>query len=142
MKMNRSVDDKIADVLKIDVEKPQETEVVKYEPKEIVQSNAPAHERDFEWSRENIMMAISTGQNSLEELFELAKQSQQPRAFEVISHLIKTITEANKDLIELHRKKLDMDPERIQGKTVNQNLFVGSTKELMEIIKKKDEPTD
>lgn len=142
MKMNRSVDDKIADVLKVDVEEPQEAEVVKYEPKEIVQSNAPEHERDFEWSRENIMMAISTGQNSLEELFELAKQSQQPRAFEVISHLIKTITDANKDLIELHRKKLDMDPERTQGKTVNQNLFVGSTKELMDIIKKKDEPTD
>ena len=139
MKMNRSVDDKIADVLNIDVEEPQETEVVKYETKEIVQSDAPEHERDFEWSRENIMMAINTGQNSLEELFELAKQSQQPRAFEVIASLIKTLTDANKDLIELHRKKLDMDPEKAQGKTVNQNLFVGSTKELMDIIKKKDE---
>ena len=78
MKMNRSVDDKIADVLNIDVEEPQETEVVKYETKELVQSDAPEHERDFEWSRETIMLAINTGQNSLEALFQLAKQSQQP----------------------------------------------------------------
>lgn len=139
--MKKSVDDKIADVLDIDVES-EEAQVVEYKPKEIVQSDAPEVDRDFEWTRENIMMAINTGQNSLEELFELAKQSQQPRAFEVISHLIKTITDANKDLMELHRKKISMDPEAQNPKTVNQNLFVGSTKELMDIIKKKDDSTD
>ena len=84
MKMNRSVDDKIGDKLDIAVEEHKMTEVIA--PAEVRNiSDASEFERDYTWTRENIMLLIQTGQNSLDELFEIARQSQNPRAFEVIS---------------------------------------------------------
>lgn len=135
--MSKSVDEKIADVLDVEIE--ENTKVTTIEPSNIAPYEADkddTFERDFEYTRENIMRVIETGQHSLEELFELARQSQNARAFEVLSGLIKNISDANKDLMELHRKKKEIDPNKEQGpQTLNQNLFVGSTAELMQMIK-------
>ena len=131
--MMNKVDDKIGQVLDVDVEviEPEKatTEVVK-------QDNVDnMFERDFEYTRENIMQVIETGNRSLEELFELARQAQNARAFEVIAGMIKTLADANKDLMELHKKKVSLDPESNKPQTLNQNLYVGSTAELMRMIK-------
>ena len=131
--MKTSVNDKIGDKLDIAVEENNMPSVVK--PSEIVVSDASEFERDYTWTRENIMSLIQTGQNSLEELFEIARQSQNPRAFEVISELIKTVANANKSLLDLHRQRKNHDPNAGPG-TVNNNLFVGSTADLMSLIKK------
>lgn len=132
-KMKTSVNDKIGDKLDIAVEENNMPSVIK--PSEIVVSDASEFERDYTWTRENIMSLIQTGQNSLEELFEIARQSQNPRAFEVISELIKTVANANKSLLDLHRQRKNHDPNAGPG-TVNNNLFVGSTADLMSLIKK------
>lgn len=131
--MKTSVNDKIGDKLDIAVEENNMPSVIK--PSEIVVSDASEFERDYTWTRENIMSLIQTGQNSLEELFEIARQSQNPRAFEVISELIKTVANANKSLLDLHRQRKNHDPNAGPG-TVNNNLFVGSTADLMSLIKK------
>lgn len=131
--MKTSVNDKIGDKLDIAVEENNMPSVIK--PSEIVVSDASEFERDYTWTRENIMSLIQTGQNSLEELFEIARQSQNPRAFEVISELIKTVANANKSLLDLHRQRKNLDPNAGPG-TVNNNLFVGSTADLMSLIKK------
>jgi len=132
-KMKTSVNDKIGDKLDIAVEENNMPSVIK--PSEIVVSDASEFERDYTWTRENMMGLIQTGQNSLEELFEIARQSQNPRAFEVISELIKTVANANKSLLDLHRQRKNHDPNAGPG-TVNNNLFVGSTADLMSLIKK------
>ena len=126
-----NVDDKIGQALDVEVIEPEKTttEVVKQADADNV------FERDFEYTRENIMQIIETGNKSLEELFELARQAQNARAFEVIAGMIKTLADANKDLMELHKKKVALDPESHKPQTVNQNLYVGSTAELMKMIK-------
>jgi hypothetical protein len=133
-----NIDDKIGKALDVEIEPKAElttvtnTDVSPY--KDDITDDT--FERDFEYTRENIMRVIETGQHSLEELFELARQSQNARAFEVLSGLIKNISDANKDLMELHRKRKEIDPNKEDSPhTVNQNLFVGSTADLMKMIK-------
>jgi hypothetical protein len=70
----------------------------------------------------------------------LAKNSEHPRAYEVVATLIKTLADTNKDLLDTRKKKLDIDKARgaspnSDAKTVNNNLFVGSTAELQKFLK-------
>ena len=65
----------------------------------------------------------------------IAKQSEQPRAFEVVSGLIKTIADANKDLLELKNKQKTLKGEKAAAKVTNNALFVGSTAELQKMLK-------
>ena len=62
---------------------------------------------------------------------------QHPRAYEVAANLVKTMVEANKELLDLQKKKKEI--EKIEAKsnpqTVNNNLFVGSTAELLKALK-------
>lgn len=93
---------------------------------------------DYEYARHNYYDLIERGNDALEELIEIAKASQNPRAFEVVATLIKTIGEQNRDLVDMKLKKTKIDKE--DGKTpgnVQNNVFVGSTAELMKLIKGK-----
>jgi hypothetical protein len=94
--------------------------------------------KDFEYARSNLYSVIETATESLNKLSQIADTSQHPRAFEVMSTLIKTIVDANKDLLELQksiRALKDIDtPQNEGGKTINNNLFVGSTAELQKVI--------
>lgn len=54
---------------------------------------------DYNYARENLYEIIENGSNALNDLVEIAKASEHPRAFEVVSTLMKTLTEANKDLL-------------------------------------------
>lgn len=140
--MNKKVDDKIGEVLDVDIVPVKDNLPAPHEAISLLDDDGQL-KRDFEYTRENIMTIIETGNKSLEELFELARQAQNARAFEVISGLIKTLADANKDLLELHRKNKELDPNVAQNaKTVNQNLFVGSTADLMKMIKDADKNSD
>lgn len=93
---------------------------------------------DYEYARQNLYDLIEKGQDALEELIDIAKQSQQARVFEVATNLIKTMAETNKDLMNLAKTKKEVDgevPQKGGDKTVNNNLFVGSTSELLKMIK-------
>ena len=77
---------------------------------------------------------------TIEDIVDIAKQSESPRAFEVVTNLIKTLADANKDLMELAKKnkELNKDDQKDNGpQTVNNNLFVGSSAELLKMIKDK-----
>lgn len=133
--MSKKVDDKIGEVLDVDVIPVEDNLPTPTSTIDILDDDGQL-KRDFEYTRENIMTIIETGNKSLEELFDLARQAQNARAFEVISGLIKTLADANKDLLELHRKNKELDPDvAANAKTVNQNLYVGSTADLMRMIK-------
>jgi hypothetical protein len=82
---------------------------------------------------------IEKGQEALFDMLDVAKQSQHPRAYEVLSGLINTLVAANKDLVDLQKKKKDLfKQEEAKEKTVtNNNLFVGSTAELQKLIQNK-----
>ena len=65
-------------------------------------------------------------------ILEVASESEAPRAYEVAAQMIKTVADANKDLIELHEKmkKIRSDTPQAHKNVTNNSLFVGSTKEL------------
>lgn len=92
--------------------------------------------KDFEYARENLMDVIEKGQEALFDMMDVARQSQHPRAYEVISTLMTTLVGANKDLLELQGKKkklMDADPAA-NAQQVTNNLFVGSTAELQKML--------
>lgn len=91
---------------------------------------------DFDYARENLMDVIEKGQEALFDLMDVARQSQHPRAYEVLSTMMNTLVGANKDLLDLQAKKkklLEVEPEA-NNQQVTNNLFVGSTAELQKMI--------
>tara|TARA_R110000868_G_scaffold313319_1_gene574319 strand:+ start:719 stop:1153 length:435 start_codon:yes stop_codon:yes gene_type:complete len=99
-------------------------------------------EQDFELARKNLQELAKKGNKALDELIMLAKNSEHPRAYEVVATLIKTLADTNKDLLDTRKKKIDIDKSRgvspnNDAKTVNNNLFVGSTTELQKFLKER-----
>jgi hypothetical protein len=90
------------------------------------------------------MIKDEDSSDALNQLVELAKASEHPRAFEVVGQLTKTLLDANKDLLEIQKKVKALQAEEDQqvdesGKQVtNNNLFVGSTSDLLKMIKDED----
>jgi hypothetical protein len=131
--MKKSVEEKLEEALNIESEIIEATEVI--HPMRVIgqQSSDSTTDEDFDKARANITRLIAAGEEAVEGILRLASESEQPRAYEVASTLIKTMVEANKDLIDIHKKKKEIDKEEYDGpKTQVQNntLFVGSTKEL------------
>lgn len=96
-------------------------------------------EMDFEYVRENLNELIAQGKEAIAELMLIAKQSQHPRAFEVIATLLKATADLNADLLTTHKKKLDLRPNSAThskgvASVTNNNLFVGSTADLQNFL--------
>jgi len=70
-------------------------------------------------------------------LVELAKQSEHPRTYEVLATLIKTIGDTADKLAILHEKQQKLEGKDEGPDSVTNNLFVGSSTELLDIINKK-----
>jgi hypothetical protein len=100
---------------------------------------------DFELARQNYHDLIVKGQDALDDMMEVARMSEHPRAFEVLSTMLKSIADINGDLIALHKKKKDYerpDPKSIENNSTTNNLFVGSTTELQRMLKGVKEEAD
>lgn len=93
---------------------------------------------DFEYTREVYHNLLSKGTEALDDMMEVARMSEHPRAFEVLSTMLKSIADINGSLIDMHKKKKDFykSDEKIAlpNGTVNNNLFVGSTTELQRML--------
>ena len=91
---------------------------------------------DYQYARENLKNIIDSAQQSIDDLSSIASTSESPRAYEVLSGLMKTIVDANKDLLELQKKVKQLKDEGpTQPNNVTNALFVGSTAELQKLIK-------
>lgn len=99
----------------------------------------PMHKRennDYEYARRNLYDVIEKGSSALEDIMDVAKQSESPRAYEVVTNLIKTMVDANKDLLQLAKTKKELETKEPEAaKVTNNNLFVGSSAELLKMIK-------
>lgn len=94
---------------------------------------------DYHFARCNIVNIIQKGQEALDGIMDVASMSQHPRSYEVAATLIKTISDANKDLLELAKQKKIIEGGDEKPQNVTNNLFVGSTSELQKLIKKTNE---
>ena len=96
---------------------------------------------DFRYARENMYHIIERGRDAMDELLEIAKAEESPRAFEVFGQLLKNMTDTQEKLMELHQKKqkLENDGERqevTKAQNVTNALFVGSTADLLKLVKR------
>ena len=110
---------------------------------EIKKEKAPAVEvvttdltSDYDFSRDQYQNLIEKGNDALEELLAIAKEGEQPRAFEVATQLINSLTATTKELLVLQKTKKEIEGVSKPVKNEN-NLFVGSTKELQELLEMK-----
>ena len=96
---------------------------------------------DYEKSRENLYQLLDTGKDAVEGILEVAKETDHPRAYEVVGQLLKTVTDTNIQLLEIQQKRIDIENAEVkQGDTNIQNaLFIGSTADLQKLMKDRDE---
>lgn len=97
-------------------------------------------EDDAEFARQNIRELITKGNVAMDNLLHVAKESEHPRAYEVAAGLIKNLSDLNKDLLEVQKRKRDLTGESQNAKNINVDkaVFVGSTTELVKFLKNKD----
>jgi hypothetical protein len=136
--MNK-VEKKLNDVLGIDAS---------YDVVETNKDIIPSEKKDEIVIKENYNNTINTlnnlievGEDSIATLLSVAKETEHPRAFEVVGQLLKVTGNLSKDLIEL---QMDMKRQGIKNKKeiVNNNVFVGNTAEFLSLIKDKKKDID
>ena len=143
--MKKTVDDKLNDIFDVQGKIVEEAlpAIVVEQPKKEVVSGAPNDESidaDYEYARENLKLFIEQGKVAMENIIFLAKEGESPRAYEVVGQLIKTLSDTNKDLLDLGKKVKDLKnkkDETQQPQHVTNALFVGSTAELQKLIGKR-----
>lgn len=113
--------------------------VVDVQPEEVVPTNQV--EEDANFARSNIRELITKGNQAMDQLLAVAKESEHPRAYEVAATLIKSLADMNKDLLDLQKKRKDLTPNgdgfarNAKNLNVDKAIFVGSTNELVKFLK-------
>jgi hypothetical protein len=141
--MSEKTNKALAETLGIEIK--QEIIVPEKKPAavEVIEESGDA-EADYKLSRKTFRELIGKGNDAIEHLFDLAKSSEHPRAYEVLGNLIKTVSDTTKDLYDLQKKSKDLkaasDRPQDQGiVNVERAVFVGSTADLLKKVKEAKE---
>jgi hypothetical protein len=92
---------------------------------------------DYQLVRDNLKELVDMGKNALDGVIQVAQEGDSPRAYEVVAQMIKTLSETNRELMDLHNRVKTIrkvDQSVTNNSTTNQSIYVGSTKELQDII--------
>ena len=95
---------------------------------------------DYDYSRETYYELIEKGKDALENMIEVARESEHPRAYEVLSGMIKNVSDVNDRLMDLNKKQKEMDKREEVKQVENQqnNFYVGSTADLQKMLRESD----
>jgi hypothetical protein len=115
-------------------------QIQRREPVQIDLSKFPERKKmdqrkDYGEVRENIKEVIDYSKEAIDGILKVASESDSPRAYEVVSQLLKTATEANKDLLDIHKQMKTLEAEEGAKNVTNNAFFVGSTKELQDLVR-------
>lgn len=94
-------------------------------------------ELDYSLVRKNLYELIDDGKDAIRHILSVAKAGDSPRAYEVVSQMLKTVAEMNKDVLEVHDKVKKIKEDKFnltQKNTTNNTFYVGSTSELQDLI--------
>ena len=100
-----------------------------------ISSNSQDKGTDYKYSREIFYNLVERGQDAIEGILDIAKESEHPRVYEVAGQLIKTVGETTEKLIDLQAKMKQLDKDDNVPDKVQNNLFVGSSAELQKLLK-------
>lgn len=94
-------------------------------------------DKDYTTVRENLKEIVKRGTEAIDGIMLVAAETQSPRAYEVVATLIKSVADANKDLLGLHKQMKELKKIEVQGDTsiTNNSIFVGSTSDLQKMLK-------
>jgi len=93
-------------------------------------------DNDIEFARRNYYNILTKGSEAMEEMMEVARATEHPRAFEVLSNMMKNMGDLNGALVDLHKKRKDIEKtdQPAIPQTTNNNVFVGSTADLQKML--------
>ena len=128
--MAKEIDQKLDNLLDINSDIKHETRLVKLPDRD---QNI---ESDYRYARENLYDLVERGQDAIDGILELSKETEHPRAYEVAGQLIKTVSETAEKLIDIQKKLKDLEKEDSSVRTQHNHLYVGSTSELQKFLKK------
>lgn len=99
---------------------------------------------DYDYSRETYYDLIEKGREGLEDMIHVARESEHPRAYEVLAGMLKNISDINDKLMDLNKKHKDITQPTKDSKQIEhqQNIFVGSTTDLQKMLQKESEEID
>lgn len=96
------------------------------------------YQNDYEYSRTVLYDLISKGADALENMIEVARESEHPRAYEVLATLIKNTADVNDKLVDLNKKHKDINskvsPQAVEGGSTTNNVYIGSTTDLQRML--------
>jgi predicted house-cleaning noncanonical NTP pyrophosphatase (MazG superfamily) len=132
------IDDRLSDIFDVPVTPELKNEVIDASTGEIVTTDDQKIDSDYDKSRSNLHDLLAKGHEALTHALDVAKQSEHPRAFEVVGNLMKQLADVNQQLLDIHQQKQKLDAPKAgeKAKVTNNNaIFVGSTAELTKMIK-------
>lgn len=103
-------------------------------------SVSPVLDDDAAHARQTLRTLIDKGNEAIDGILHIAKNSDHPRAYEVAGQLIKTVSDTAKDLLEVQKRKKDLEKDEKPKIQTQNNLFVGSTHELLKAMKQAQQP--
>lgn len=119
-----------------DLEPMPKQEIVEAEARVVSVDTTNKIENDYDHARDNLRELLIQGKSALETALSVAKQSEHPRAFEVVGGLMKQLADINQQLMDVHqqKKKLEEPSKNSKNVTTNNAIFVGSTADLSKMI--------
>jgi hypothetical protein len=105
------------------------------EPKKEERVEKSDIKKDYEYSRATLTSLVDKGQEAISDILELARETDSPRAYEVVGQLIKTVTDSAEKLMDVQKKLKDLEQEKTTSTVTNNALFVGTTNEVLTLLK-------
>jgi len=126
------VDKNLAEILNTDY-----VPVVRENDKPVTVHQSNNENPDADYSRANYYNLIEKGNEALDGILEVAKESQHPRAYEVAANMIKNLSDVTEKLMILQKQQLDLKPKEVAPTNINVDkaVFVGSTADLLKKLK-------
>ncbi len=128
--MAKDIDSKLDEILDISTDIQKETKVVK------LPARQESVDNDYKYGRETLYHLVERGQDAIDGILDLCKETEHPRAYEVAGQLIKTVGDTAEKLLDLQKKVKDLENENPNLKTQHNHLYVGSTSDLQKYLKK------
>ena len=131
--------DKLLDFKIDELEVDERVEEVSPKEVEVIESEGRDQdlEVDYEKTRAKYYELLDKGTEALEGMLEVAKQTDEARAYEVVGQLLKNTSEVNREIVELQKRmeEIKVIDKKIKPSKVTNALFVGSTADLQKMIK-------
>jgi len=92
---------------------------------------------DYDYARARYYNLTEKGDEAIDLMLDLARESEHPRAFEVLSNMLKQNAEIADRLMELQKKKKEVrltDNPQLPNSMTQNNVYVGSTTELQRML--------